>query len=86
MNNDDDQRRNLIRAVLDTAYRPRNRRTEEESEPANMTDADRRRELLRRMLRDALNPVQPEPTWAKHFPTRGGITAETLEAFHNDDD
>lgn len=67
---DDDAMRGFVQQIRRSAHRPRSRRPEPESQPAD------HRDHLRRMLRDALAPTEPEPTWMQRFPGRADLTAE----------
>jgi hypothetical protein len=74
----------FLQAVVDSAYNPSSRRLEpEQSEPHNMTDDDRRRHGLRRMLHEALHPAKPEDTWQRSFATRSDTTAALFGGAEN---
>ena len=79
---DDNSSRQFLAAVQSSTHRirRRTRRQPEEqapqAEPVNMSAEERRRYELGRMLHEAMNPVDPEPTWQALF-TRSGQELDT---------
>ena len=65
----DDSGREFVAAVVDSRYR-RQRTPQPDTVPANVADE------LRRMLHEAMNPVDHEPTWRALFKRSGDLAAE----------
>ena len=67
----------FITAVLNTGYRRRSKpQPDDDTVPANLSAEELRRYQLGRMLHQALNPAEAEPTWHVLFKRSTALTAE----------
>ncbi len=83
MSADDNSRRQFLAAVQNSSYRNRRRTRqqpeEQQTPPANMSAEELRHYQLGRMLIEALNPVDPEPTWQALFKRSAHLAAEPFD-------